>query len=266
LEVRRGGFFPKLNRIFDLYSADANPWREFRRSVAVPWRVVFTILSATVSVIALAHLIAYVKIYGPLVSVPQVCLAIATVANIFRTIYNALDPVYLGVAFTGPGAHMTSTISIPANIIMTLLIAFYWAELLDSSKVKVTAFLSKMKIPFILISIVVTVFEIASSGARAALLPNVDFIATITVILYLIITVAMTIFFIITGTRVLLYIRSSSAMVSLREKDKAASTRLIKKAAILMVTACVFNIVWVIGLLFAAAPSIFWTPQGQYSA
>jgi hypothetical protein len=222
-------------------------------------------LSAAVAISALTKLIAYVRTFGFQLSVPQLCLTILAVTNTFRTVYHCLDPVYFGYAMNGAGAHMTSTISIPANIIATLLVAFYWAELLDRNKVQVSTFLSRMRIPFVIVSVLVTLVEIASSALRASPLPNLGFMTIFSVILYVLVVTVSTVFFATTGTRVLLYIRKSSGMGSLREEDKVTSRRLIRKAAMLLLTASAFNVIWVVGLLLAGVPAFFWVPRGQYS-
>lgn len=227
--------------------------------------MIFTLFSAAVAVAALTKLIAYVAVFGAQISVPQVCLALLALVNMFRTTYCAIDPVYFGLVMNGHAAHMTSTITIPANIIATLLVAFYWSELLDRNNVQVNTFLSRMRIPFIILSLLVTAVEIASSALRTSPNPNLDFMTIFAAVLYVLIVTASTIYFAITGTKVLLYIRRSSKMGNLREEDKLTSQRLIRKAALLLLTASVFNIIWVIALLLAGVPTFFWTPRGQYS-
>lgn len=160
---------------------------------------------------------------------------------------------------------MTSTITIPCNIIITLLVAFYWAELLDKTTMRVTNFLSKMKLPFILLSILAGTVELVSSALRASPITGFGLFTIIAAVIYIVTVLGMTIFFSITGAKVLRYIKQSSNVANLREEDREASKALVRKAAILLLAACVFNLIWIVALIMAGTPAWFWSPYGQYS-
>jgi hypothetical protein len=143
--------------------------------------------SAATGSFSLFKLIAYVRHYGPQVSVAQFCLLLTFIVALFRTCYHAIDPIYMGWYFPAAAAHFTVTISIPVNIIVTLLVSFYWMELISSTKLQVANFLSKMKIPFAILCIIAVGFEIASSALRASNNTNIGFVTLISAGIYIVI-------------------------------------------------------------------------------
>jgi hypothetical protein len=127
---------------------------------------------------AVAKLIAYLRHVGRAeLSVPQICLTFEIIGNIrmyyisgvprsiinsnyccrdkVRLIYWVMDPVFLirGV-FSYLASQLFTSITNPIMITSTVLVAIYWAELLEKSSVKVTTKLRKFTIPFIIICIV----------------------------------------------------------------------------------------------------------------
>jgi hypothetical protein len=61
-----------------------NEWREYRNGwFSYTFRFFFGILSGITAILALYKLIAYIAAYGYQLSVPQFCLFIAVVANVY---------------------------------------------------------------------------------------------------------------------------------------------------------------------------------------
>jgi hypothetical protein len=79
-----------------------------------------------------------------------------------RLVFWAADPVFLTrKIFTFAATQAILTITHPAMIASTLLIALYWHELIRKTSVRVRTGLSnKMKIPFVVIVSVLFILEI----------------------------------------------------------------------------------------------------------
>lgn len=91
---------------------DYNVWRTLRRGAyMIVFSIVGSLFGAAVTSLALTKLIAYIRVFGFEMSIAQVSLWIHFLANLYRTIYVALDPAYAGRWFTGPQAHWQSTIT-----------------------------------------------------------------------------------------------------------------------------------------------------------
>jgi hypothetical protein len=75
-----------------------------------------------------------------------------------------MDPIFLVRAiFSYATTHFLLTITHPAMIASTLLVALYWHEMLHKTSVQVAVGLEKMRIPFIVTVILLFALEIATS-------------------------------------------------------------------------------------------------------
>jgi len=57
---------------------------------------------------------------------PTALLTLVVLLPLDRVIYFALDPIFLGRVLNGVEAQFLLTISYPAGVITTLLVALYW--------------------------------------------------------------------------------------------------------------------------------------------
>eukprot|EP01122_Echinamoeba_exundans_P011374 TRINITY_DN4504_c0_g1_i1.p1 TRINITY_DN4504_c0_g1~~TRINITY_DN4504_c0_g1_i1.p1 ORF type:complete len:468 (-),score=59.92 TRINITY_DN4504_c0_g1_i1:1340-2743(-) len=241
---------------------DVNEWRQYRNGwYSYTFRFFFGILSGITAILALYKLIAYVVAYGCQLSVPQFCLFIAFVANLFRTIYHSLDPIFFGKVFPGTIAHLLVSISAPMNIITTMLLALYWKEILSSGKIKVVLFVSRMKIPFAIICVVAFGVEIASSVMRGVTVGGFGFMAVITGIIYIVIVSLMTIFFAIYGAKVLIQLHNSDAKSHVAGSE-SRRRKVARNATVMVLFSSAMNVVWVVGMILIVIPRVFYTPLG----
>jgi hypothetical protein len=83
-----------------------------------------------------------------------------------------MDPVFIirGI-FSYATTNFLLTITHPAMIASTLLVALYWHEMLKKSSVRVAVGLEKMRIPFIIIVIILFGLEIATAFVSFGLFP-----------------------------------------------------------------------------------------------
>jgi uncharacterized protein YjeT (DUF2065 family) len=132
----------------------------------------------------------------------------------------------------------------PSNMITLLLLALYWKELLDQKKVTVAVFLSRMSIPFIIVSIIAVIGEMVSTSLRATELGSLTVVIVITGVIYLSISLIVTLIFFIFGIQVILRMRSSAkATNSMSTKSK---NRIRRTTAYVMVAGAL-SFLWFIG-------------------
>jgi hypothetical protein len=135
-------------------SSEGNPWTTAIHSIAV--LVVFRILLTTIGFALFCwsfyKLVMFVKIQGFVFNVPQVCLALEIIANLWRLLYTAVDPLSCYFVFGYTVGSFIDTVSVPYGVATFVLISFYWHEMLGST-VKINPFLRKLLIPFFVITL-----------------------------------------------------------------------------------------------------------------
>lgn len=238
---------------------DYNTWRVLRKGAyMIVFSIVGSIAGTIITSMAAAKLIAYVRVFGPELSIAQVSLLIHTLVNMYRTIYLALDPCYTGRWFTGPQAHWQSTITWPAPIITTLLVSLYLRELLSrltmKGNLRLSNFLTNMRWPFLAICIVIVGLEIANSALRAIRASSLNILVYITAVVYVVIAGLMASFFIYTGSRVVAQQLRASALKesSTGSKSKKNKVRWTFKAIRFILLAAGFLLFWCFSIIFLA--------------
>lgn len=226
-----------------------------------------TSLAAAAGIISLTKLIAYVRIEGFKLSIPQLTLEIQLVAALFRVGITSTDPIFAGLAFRGLAAHMTTTISFPLNFISLILLTLYWKEILEKSKIHITSFLTKLRVPFVIAIVFLYTVEITASlvrGIRATGLRNEQASATSGVI-YTIFLLVVSVFFFVVGGQVIHRLRVSGELTGLKgvvsDKHSRRSASLWRVTVMLVLTG-VFNLIWTSSFILAIFDSFFYTPGG----
>lgn len=143
----------------------------------------------------------------------------------------------------------------------------YWSEILGQSKIYITSFLGKLRIPFIIASIFIVIVEIVTSLIRAIpALWRLGLRATIatavSAIVYIIFALVISAFFFIFGIRVLRRVRESAKSYNVHGAGSENSASLNRITG-LLVGSALFNALFLLGFILAAIDSFFWNPVGQ---
>jgi hypothetical protein len=181
-------------------TSEGSPWIDTIVSAAVI--VVFRAIlpAACVGLIgyALYKLILFVRFQGSQFNVPQVCLALEIIANLLRLIYLPVDP-FACFGVYGQTFSFITTISFPYEIATFILITFYWYEALTDPSIKIYPFLARFK-PFFFVFIIlfiVVIFVVTIIGYYL-----VFEITTPVIVIYLIVSLAFLIFYIVTVVKI----------------------------------------------------------------
>lgn len=155
---------------------------------------------------------------------------------------------------------------------------------------RLSNFLTNMRWPFLIISIIVIGLEIANSALRAARASTLSVLVYICAVVYVIIAAAMASFFIYTGSRVVAQqlraasLKESSASSSGPSKKRKNRTKWTFKAIRFILLAAGFLVLYCISIVFLAinvrlsalqfglrclllrfcVQPIFWNPVGHY--
>eukprot|EP01125_Pyxidicula_operculata_P020446 TRINITY_DN7551_c0_g2_i2.p1 TRINITY_DN7551_c0_g2~~TRINITY_DN7551_c0_g2_i2.p1 ORF type:complete len:432 (+),score=14.44 TRINITY_DN7551_c0_g2_i2:23-1297(+) len=144
------------------------------------------------------------------INVAKVCLGLEVVSLFIRLLYTAVDPFWSGrLVFPHVVQHIFLTCWTPLQQISTLLVAFYWVELIKDSVSSIPSsyLLNRFKIPFAIVSTIMIVLEIASTAARAlGYFWNVG-MQFVTMAFYAVILLSSTAFFLYAGIKMLLQLQ-----------------------------------------------------------
>ncbi len=148
----------------------------------ITYTVILEVAGGVCIFLAVYKLYGFIHILGLQFSIPQITLAIELLANLGTTscrylighrfnyltlverfIYN-IDPAPIDRAiYTFPATTVMITFSYPYSLIGALLIAFYWQETIYSctngNSGAIYLFLQRMRIPFLIFSIVFILIE-----------------------------------------------------------------------------------------------------------
>jgi hypothetical protein len=231
----------------------------------VVWRIVATLAAAAAGIISGAKLIGYVRVEGVRLSIPQVTLAIQFVAALWRISIVSLDPIYAGLVFGAFSAHMTTTLHFPLNFISLMLLTMYWSEVLDASKIRITQFLTKLRVPFIVACIILYAAEIFAALVRAIRFGiRIGVASTISAVLYIIFMLTASIFFFIYGGRVIRRLYDSGSLTNIKGAQNQNMKRdaTLQRLTFMLVATGIFNIVFISAFVIAVFESYFYTPVG----
>lgn len=115
------------------------------------------------------------------------------------------------------------TANVPFGLLSEIMIAYVWNDALRASVVPVSDYMNKLKIPIIIFTIIMfvagengyiinlTPLELAASLNRALYLTPPTGFGAVNIITYFIIVVAISIFFVVTGVRLLRTFSKSKA-------------------------------------------------------
>jgi hypothetical protein len=192
-------------------SSEGNPWMTAIYSVAVlvVFRIILTAIGFALFCWAFYKLVWFVQIQGFVFNVPQVCLALEIIANLWRILYTAVDPMSCHFVFVYTVGSFIDTISLPYGVATFVLISFYWHEMLGST-VKINPFLRKLLIPFF----VITLLLIAADLIISILTSYYTQISSTVVlpIIYVTVSIGFLVFYIVTARRIVIQLRSTEVL------------------------------------------------------
>eukprot|EP00029_Vermamoeba_vermiformis_P007270 TRINITY_DN3100_c0_g1_i1.p1 TRINITY_DN3100_c0_g1~~TRINITY_DN3100_c0_g1_i1.p1 ORF type:complete len:354 (-),score=-6.70 TRINITY_DN3100_c0_g1_i1:388-1449(-) len=202
--------------------SDGNPWSDVINSLGpmLVWRVVLGGATAAVMIFALYKLIVLVKYQGSHFNVPQVCLALEIIANIWRIFLFDVDPIGCYQELPTVFTIFINLISLPFGTATFVLITFYWHEIVSDSSITIHRFLHKLKVPFFVIFLTL----ILVSTILAILSYYFDFGATKPItIIYLCISGIFLAFYIVTAVQISKRMRAGEKMKRVRRLNRVST-------------------------------------------
>lgn len=195
---------------------------------------------------------------GPRLNLSQIVLSVNFVGMLIRFIWACPDPFAIFGIYQYAWSEVGLTLPIPFVVSGSLMITLYWHEMIQrTARAKINPFLERMLIPFIILSVFVLLWELATCiarglGATAVILLAIDGVV------YAIIILSLFIFFIVTKIRLVRVFRSLNKSLNHRE-------RRLKIASNVVIAIGVFLLILLYGLVIAGVSSVFWIPGVFFS-
>jgi hypothetical protein len=262
-EINNKQFQPILNAMLNgtvltaTLTSEGSPWIRavVNAGVIVAFRAILPAVAVALIIYAIYKMVLFIRHQGHQFNVPQVSLALEIIANLLRLIYLPVDPfgcfgVY-GQAFS-----FVTTISFPYEVATFILITFYWHEALTDASVKVYPFLSKFKV-FFFVFIIAFIISLQLVTILGYFL-NFS-VTTPLIIIYLIVSVAFLIFYIITVVKVSKQVKQANNM----RQGRKMKLRTINKKIIINGTT---RVVSLIPVIIYIAPEISSVPIPHVTA
>jgi hypothetical protein len=200
-------------------------------------------------------MIMFIRFRGPQFNVSQVCLALEIIGNLWRIVYFAVDPFGCFGVF-GNAMSFFTTISFPYEVGTFILITFYWYEVMTVADIKVYPFLHRLQPYFFAftIGLILVILLVTVLGYVLALS-----ITTPLIIIYLIVSLAFLIFYIVTLVKIMQRIKFSTNL----RKSTADTVKKVNKKIVLN---GIVRVTSLIPIIVFIAPQIATVPVPQFIA
>lgn len=253
----------QLNAILEIYNSqpilmmtvhsDPNPWQLTFTTVLPALGIVLLIMSGVIAIMATYKLIILIQHNGAQLSVPQVILWFNIIACILRGMWTASDPFGAYGTTTFLVSQIGFSISYPFGVASCLLLALYWHELIKRTGKRINLFLDRLKWPFLIVSALMFAFEVATATLRGL---DASFLVVTLIdgLFYVVITIAVVVFFCITRYRIQEVFNRLNRGLKNRNDSK------LKLATGYLQAICVFGSIWVIILVIVGLTNLAWNP------
>jgi hypothetical protein len=183
----------------------------------------------------------FIRYYGGFrVSISLFILLMELLANTIRLVA-MVDLVSGNWVYSEKVAVALSELSLPFAISSYMLLSLYWHEMMTSSTVVVHPFITKMRIPFFAIAGFLLAIQLLRILLRSW--TNIESLPFLTAVIYAAVVLALIIFYIITGTKLLIRLRQS--------KSLGRHVKLRKTTIKIMISALFLLMFLIIAALFA---------------
>jgi hypothetical protein len=186
----------------------------------------------------------FVRFLGWQLSVTQVCLELEIIANLVRIVY-LVDPINFHGYFNHLATATLVNLSTPFTLTSTLLISFYWLEMLtrwSSNARKILQNITKLKIPFAITVVILFVLLLLGMITTGLNLPFPSLLTINTVVVF-IVAILVALFFIISGIRIL------RTLTSVKPEEHSKRWKSLSRVTILLISCGASFIIFGIFLL-----------------
>jgi hypothetical protein len=232
-----------------------NPWKHTNDTWMIFVQISLTLFTVANLSLAIWRLVEHVKADGCHTRLPQACLGLIITGNIIRLIYVAVDPLWSRAIYPLPLEHLLWTLSHPFSLAVTILITFYWHDVMHGMSLNINQMLGRFKIPFIVVIVILFGIEIGFGITRALISVTgvpVAIMIVVNSIIYSIVCFGFAIFFFVTAAKLMRILNKKSH----GEKSKRARTLRRMTTRVVVIGACLLSHVIIFVLLANTSLSV----------
>jgi hypothetical protein len=194
-----------FSNITIVLSVGDNKWTDANSSVLmIVWQVVLGVYTLLVVALCIHRLAIFIRVSSTWRAylLPKVVISMLLIANLERVVFVSVDPFSLRQILSYPASRILLTASLPVSMSAAVLLLFYWHEQISYMNVRVTNFISKLKIPAAIVIALLISFEIVADILKA-LSPTTYSAVTKLSAVYLVITLPIGVFYLVTALKVI---------------------------------------------------------------
>jgi hypothetical protein len=144
-----------------------NPWLAWNETFMPFFSVFLGLFSAFLIAFSAASLVFKIQSHGTRQKLPIICLVLIICGNILRLLYVAVDPIFSRQIYPFSATHALWTLSQPFTLTVTILITFYWHDIIHGLSLNVNQLVGRFKVPFFIVIGLLFFSEISFGILRA---------------------------------------------------------------------------------------------------
>jgi hypothetical protein len=224
---------------------DPNAWVTFYTGPAgIVFAVVFVSISAVLAIFAMVKIVLILRAGMKVLSVPVIALFIEFFASVLRC-FVTVDIIGAFRFLPWPAHTVISVTGIPLTMSATILIAFYWHEMISSFKITSTTWIQKFQVLFWILCVI-----LVSLSVVLAVLIGVNVISNVAIaimsIVYVIIALGTGLYFFIVGGRTIRFLRHFKRRVVSKTN---VPKKILKKTTNLVICNGIGNMIFIVGVI-----------------
>jgi hypothetical protein len=236
-----------------------NPWDVLQSPGFLAWQIILLVLTAA-ELLYIVYKLTLIIVHGQKKKIKMaVTICVLEMAGtILRLIYVAVDPLGATRLLPYLWDQILQTIYFPFGVASNLLYLFCWQEILTMKNMKVSPFLSKLLVPFIIVSVFLFLLDLAGGITRGVNLPQYyTVIGMVESIVYTCILLALAAWTIVIAGRVFKHFQWSKKVFS--KKDE-----LVYNSSVVSAIIGIAYLSLVILSFFNYVPALNWNPTGIF--
>jgi hypothetical protein len=207
---------------------DFNPWTSVWNPDALAILTLYTFVTCSVVIgYGIYKLVIYLR-HKKTFALPVLIVIVDILALLFRMI-SSIDPLAMRGFFSRMASDVLQSISLPLLLLSSISICFYWIDtvLIFSFKKKSIDNLSKTKIPFIIVGVLLLGYTIVINILTGMFFLNNFVLFTIQIVCFFVVSFLIGVFFIIVGALVLKRLNKLQGIQTRRRKIIRRTTAFI---------------------------------------
>jgi hypothetical protein len=253
---------------------DLNPWDKVYEKWIPPFAWVIVVISSIALIMSVYKLTLHVLRDGFSMNIPQLVLWMNVVSNILRIIHLLVDPLGRAGIYPYWWVQIGMTIPFPFLVAASLMMTLYWHEMIKRIRL-MNAFLDQGLVPFLVVSLALFAFELATCLARG-LGAVIALLVVSTALIYAVVILSLLIFFLVTKIRLRRLFHKLNKKLNVAKQERGANNQTLNEAKMgnnqrklrlasnIVVLTGISMFIYLIFLITVGVGNLFWMPTSFF--